>query len=228
MQIWVVPSLNPAKVFSDPRPSFWFSVTTDPPFVLVRIKWSPQAIHNDRSLISTDKLEIAAPSAAERFRIVWSISSVYSIENWIHFQVPRLALRKLLPIVNAFFPFCQTILLTKNFAHVVNLKQQVEWKLNGSQHHISLTKTSRLSRFGWCCSTEWPKQGTIPLCYSYLTVTSSLYLFVQKRYPLINFHSTTTLLAMNFWREISKKERIAPVILILFWFRFFFFSIKTE
>ena len=99
MQIWVAPSLNPAKVFSDPRPSFGFSVTTDPPFVLVKIKWSPQAIPNDRSLISTDKLEIAAPSGAERFRIVWSISSVYSIENWIHFQVPRLALRKLLPIV---------------------------------------------------------------------------------------------------------------------------------
>ena len=105
---------------------------------------------------------------------------------------------------------------------MVNLKQQVEWKLNGSQHLISLTKTSTLSRFGWSCSPGWPKQGTIPLCYSYPTVTSSLYLFVQKRYPLINFHYTTTLLAMNFWREISKKERITPVILILFWFRFFF------
>ena len=40
-QIWVVPSLNPSKVFSDPPPTpFGFSVTTD-----------PQGINNDRSLM---------------------------------------------------------------------------------------------------------------------------------------------------------------------------------
>ena len=39
-QIWVVPSLNPSKVFSDPPPPFGFSVTTD-----------PQGINNDRSLM---------------------------------------------------------------------------------------------------------------------------------------------------------------------------------
>ena len=47
-QIWVVPPLNPSKVFSDP-PASGFSVTTDPPFFLPKIKWSPQAINNDRS-----------------------------------------------------------------------------------------------------------------------------------------------------------------------------------
>ena len=55
-QIWVVPPLNPSKFFSDPP--FGFSVTTDPPFVLLKIKWSPQnppsplpqAINNHRSL----------------------------------------------------------------------------------------------------------------------------------------------------------------------------------
>ena len=41
-KIWVVPSLNPSKV------------SGDPPFVLLKIKWSPSpvAINNDRSLRS--------------------------------------------------------------------------------------------------------------------------------------------------------------------------------
>ena len=55
-QIWVVPPLNPSKIFSDP-PLLGSQLRLIPPSVLLKIKWSPpkssdppQVINNDRSL----------------------------------------------------------------------------------------------------------------------------------------------------------------------------------
>ena len=49
-QKWVIPPPNPSKVFID-SPLLGSQLRLIPPFVLLKIKWSPPGINNDRSLI---------------------------------------------------------------------------------------------------------------------------------------------------------------------------------
>ena len=49
-QNWVIPPPNPSKVFSD-SPLLGSQLRLIPPFVLLKIKWSPPGRNNDRSLV---------------------------------------------------------------------------------------------------------------------------------------------------------------------------------